>query len=229
MMNRFRLMVFAIPLLALTVACSTSDAPAVQEPPAADEVPQDMETPNVDSQTAEGDTDAASTGLAGATPDTEVAPATTTGHVWDDPVVNGDEIQILLSLATTNDHVHFEVPLFRNAAEFVGYFAEGEFVVRATMCPACGEEAVDWIGDRLSCSACEATFNAATGAGENGGPGYPEGYVPPVVSGDTITMSLNDLQQAYAPTASGEQTPFEFPDESPQDTESVPLPPCCAG
>ncbi len=228
MFKRHRLILVAIPLLSLAVACSAPGAPSVLESPVAEQEPQDIEIHDSDSQTPEDEGTTPSASLPAITPGSRVDPSIGTTHVWDYPTVAGDEVKSLLSVAAANDHVHFEVPFFGDMVEFVGYFIDETFIVRATVCPACGELAVDREGDVLLCGACGTVFDDVTGLSENGDPGYPEGHVPVTISGDTITMSLVDLQHAYTRTASGTETLTDQPDAAEQEADAVPLPPCCA-
>ena len=152
----------------------------------------------------------------------------TRGHVWAEPVIEEDEVAIALAVATSGDHVHFEVPDGDRVVGFIGYFCDDEFCVRANFCPLCGAERIESGWSLLVCRSCGVTFDTFTGESEGGTANFPSGTVPYTVDGDRITMSLAHLLEAHARTVAGEDTLFEEPevveDEDDGDTS---WPRCC--
>lgn len=141
-----------------------------------------------------------------------LSPRTTRGHVWAEPVMDGETVSILVSAATRGDHVHLELSSNGGAIEFMGYFTGGEFFLRANACPSCGAERIEWGGSLIVCRACEAKFDAVTGEGESGGSSYPTSNVPYTLEGDSIVFAYDDLMEAYARTIAGEATLFVMPE-----------------
>lgn len=223
-----------VPLLLITVlsaACAGSATGGEQELPTP--APADsgfVITESVDQATEVVD-DSPTTPLA---PDIEegiigLSAMTTRGHVWADPAIDGDEVAVPVQVASLGDHVHFEVGDGEALVGFIGYFTEGGFFVRASYCPNCGGQRIEWGGSLVVCRSCEARFDAVTGQGEEGARGYPEGAVPCTVSDGFITMSLGDLVEAHARTVAGESTLFELPEPvEDEDRGDRSWPRCCA-
>jgi len=154
---------------------------------------------------------------------------TTRGHIWAEPVIDGDTVVVLHSVATLGDHVNLEVPANGGVAAFIGYFSNDNFYLRATVCPNCGAERIEWGGSLVVCRSCSTTFDLVTGEASGEGRGYPLGTIPYSLEGDTIAMSLGDLVEAYARTASGEETLFEVPEVvEDEDRGDRSWPRCCA-
>ena len=141
-----------------------------------------------------------------------LSPRTTRGHVWAEPHIDGDTLALSAAIAALGDHVHMEVPGADGVAGFIGYFAADEFYLRATVCPNCGAERIEWGGTLLVCRACSTTFDLLTGYASGGGQGYPLGAVPYTLEGGSIEMSVADLAEAYSRTVAGERTLFEQPE-----------------
>jgi len=229
MTKDFRWIAPALLALALTAACA---APAA--------------APQLPASTAEPSQGAGNTGAAGGSPASAgtpvAAPApppidvsvpgmslkSTRGHVWAEPVIDGDEVAIVLAVATLGDHVHFEVTDGETVDGFIGYFCEGEFCVRADVCPLCGAERIESGGSVLVCRSCGVIFDLVTGESEEGTANFPSGTVPCTIDGDFIKMSLDDLVVAHARTVAGEATLFEEPVvlEAAEDDDSD-RPACC--
>lgn len=153
---------------------------------------------------------------------------TTRGHVWAEPAIDGDRVAMPLPIATLGDHFHFEVTEGDNTIGFLGYFTEGSLFVRASHCPNCGAEHVEWGGSLVACRSCGAKFDAVTGEGEEGARSYPAGTIPCAVGDGFITMSLSDLVEAHARTVAGEVTLFELPEQvEDEDRGDTSWPRCC--
>jgi len=152
----------------------------------------------------------------------------TRGHVWAEPVIEGDSVSISLQVARLDDHVSFEIPSADDSLVFLGYFADGEFFVRAAVCPSCGEERIEWGGSLLVCRACGAMFDAVTGEADENARSYPAGDMPCAIGADSITMLTADLEESYERTAAGEATLFaqlEVPEGDDRGDRSWPR--CC--
>lgn len=202
MMKRICAAALSFLVVMLAVAC----APAAEPPLTAGSSPAAASAPASTTLPEESQT-AASAPADEPLPD-GVSSRTTRGHVWAEPVFSGDEVTVLRSVAEMGDHLHFEVPGEAGGLEFISYLFDDEFFVRAAACPNCGEERIEWGGTLLVCRACSTTFDRVTGEASGGGRGYPQGAVPYVVEGDSITMSLDDLVVAYSRTRTGEETLF---------------------
>lgn len=217
-------------VLVLSAGCAAPATPVQAEPPA--EAPDDADAANpAPSHAAEagGDTIEVSVPAAGEPLTDGLSPRTTRGHIWAEPVIDGDTVWILHSVATLGDHVNLEVPSTSGVAGFIGYFANDEFYLRATACPNCGAERIEWGGSLVVCRSCSTTFDLVTGEASGEGRAYPLGMVPYNLEGDTIAMSLGDLVEAYARTASGGETLFEVPEVvEDEDRGDRSWPRCCA-
>ncbi len=201
MFKRFHFMLLALSLLALTTACSAADAAVQPAPPdTTPEAPRTDPDPSLTppAPTAPNDDTLDQEGL---------SPRTTPGHVWAEPIIEGDTVTILLSVARMADHVHFEVPTDGDPASFVGYFVGNAFLVRPCVCPTCGAETVDWESGALACGTCPAMYDAVSGAGVGGAISYPSGLISNRIALDTISMSRLDLIAAYERTVAGEGVP----------------------
>jgi len=216
--------------LVLSAGCAAPATPVQAEPPA--EAPDDADAANPASpQTLEtaGDSVVVATPASGQPLTAGLSSRTTRGHIWAEPVIDGDTVWILHSVATLGDHVNLEVPSTSGVAGFIGYFANDEFYLRATACPNCGAERIEWGGSLVVCRSCSTTFDLVTGEASGEGRAYPLGMVPYNLEGDTIAMSLGDLVEAYAHTASGEETLFEVPEVvEDEDRGDRSWPRCCA-
>lgn len=219
----------ALLALALTVACAAPGAaqqtgPSATEPASASSSPDTADAPPVSS----GTTVAASATLRVDIPVPGMSAKSTRGHVWAEPSIDGDDVAILLAVASLGDHVHFEVPDGGKTDRFVGYFSDGEFCVRADFCPLCGAERIESGWSLLVCRSCGTTFDSATGESEGGSANFPSGTVPCTVDGDRIVMSLADLLEAHARTVAGEETLFEEPEVVEDDDDGdTSWPRCC--
>jgi nitrite reductase/ring-hydroxylating ferredoxin subunit len=197
----------AVPLLALTVSCSSivdavrdilpSDASGGQ----AAELPpptEDMQTVQSPSQTEN-------------LPVIGLSSRSTPDHIWAEPVIDGGAVSIPLPIATMSDHFHFEVPGSSGPMEFIAYQLNGLFHIRATHCPGCGGKDIDYVAGVLACPNCGATFDLETGAGLIGSKSYPSGSIPAFVYEEHVWSLLHSLSVAYERTASGEETLYLGP------------------
>ena len=233
-MKRYGLVLPGLLVLLLTTACA---APAVALQPESQAETGGASTgvtvAGTSSETVDvvaGDGDATTSAPAAASSYTlqpGMSPRSTRGHVWAEPLIDGDSVTIPLGVASMDDHLHFEVPDGDSNDRFVAYFVEGQFVVRADYCPACGSERIEWGGSRVVCRSCDAKFDAVTGEGD-GEDGFPAGAVPYTIGDDSITLSLAELATAHVRTVDGEATLFEEPivveDDDDGDTS---WPRCC--
>ncbi|MFW6056477.1 MAG: hypothetical protein ACOC9B_04135 [Chloroflexota bacterium] len=149
----------------------------------------------------------------------------TRGHAWADAAIEDDAVTIPYDVAASEDHVHFTVPGSDGDVSFIGWFHDEGFNARATVCPCCGVEAIEWGGTSLVCRECSTLFDLGQ-PNEDAECVYPEGLLPVEVSGDVIAMSLNDLLEAHARTAAGEETLFE-PEPEPVEEEKDSARSCC--
>jgi len=190
-----------IPLLVLVTACSNSTVEPAS--PAAPQVTGTSATPSVTSPT---DLLAALGDQVTADQLVSVSPKSTPGHIWAEPYIGDGAVKILQSVAMEGDHVHFEVPGDAGPIGFFGYFVSKSFLIRPAVCPNCGSLDVDYEAGTIKCGSCPATYEAVTGIATNGGPNYPKGWIPNTISYGVITMSLADLQEAFARSLAGEST-----------------------
>ena len=200
MLRLHHITLLALPLLALTTACSSSVTAGEPEPTA----PRVTEVPGLDSSSTG---DGANTILAptgDAQSQSGVSQRTTAGHIWAEPVVSGDTVTIPRTVARMGDHVHFELVEQGTPLSFVGYFVGPAFLVRPCICPTCGDEAVDFLSGALDCQSCLVTYDAVMGTASEGGVCYPSGLIPNRIAGDTVFFSRNDLLVAYARVVAGE-------------------------
>ncbi len=144
----------------------------------------------------------------------------TRGHAWADAAIQGDTVTIPYDVAVSEDHVHFTVPGSGGDASFIGWFRDEGFDARATVCPCCGVEAIEWGGTSLVCRECSISFDLGE-RNEDAECAYPDGSLPAEVSADIITMSLSDLVEAHDRTATGEETLFEPEPEPEEEEDSV--------
>lgn len=191
--------IMLLPLLVLTTACSS---PVTAGEPAT--APRVTEVPNVGAPSSSTNPNEVPAPAADDQSHVGVSTRTIDGHVWAEPVVSGETIGILRSVASMEDHVHFEVPGENAPLAFVGYFVGPAFLVRPCICPSCGDEEVDWSDGALDCQSCPAVYDAVSGTAKEGGICYPAGLIPNRIMGDTIVMTLNDLVTAYERVVAGE-------------------------
>ena len=223
--------VFTAAALLVLIATASCAAPQTEPPPA---VGTEGGASNADVPAVEPPDGAAATAALTSGPVSTgallpgMSAKSTRGHVWAEPVIDGDKVAIALAVATFGDHVHFEVPDDEKVDGFIGYFCDDEFCVRANFCPLCHAERIESGWSLLVCRSCGVTFDTFTGESEGGTANFPYGTVPYTVDGDRIAMSLADLLEAHARTVAGEDTLFEEPevveDEDDGDTS---WPRCC--
>jgi hypothetical protein len=83
----------------------------------------------------------------------------------------------------------------------MAYKLNGGRYVRANVCPPCRSVGFSLSGDILVCNSCGTRFKASTGAGISGAcRDYPKAEVAHVISGDNLTMDIDDLVTAYENT-----------------------------
>jgi len=192
----------------LTAACVPGESPDATEPPLD---PEEVTDPTPAAVNGNGESPAIplepeSDG--GTSPGQSLK--STPGNIWAETLIEGNLVTISREVATMEDHVHFEVPANGGTAAFLGYFIEGRFYAQAVFCPNCGATSIAWAEDALSCGECGATFELISGQGRDGALDYPSGRISHAIVGNTITMPLDDLIEAYSRTASGEDTLFEI-------------------
>ena len=196
-MSRQKLLApLAVLLLALTTSCSGPASESGQQPPAvapdgADEaltspVPEDLPTAGLSSRTSPGD-------------------------IWAEPVIADGTVSIPLPVTALGDHFSFEVPTASGPEEFIGYQLDGEFYIRASVCPSCGEKHLDYGAGVLTCPHCGCTFDLRTGAEMAGGSGFPTGSIAYFVADGYLKSPLHSLTVAYERTYWGEATLYSAP------------------
>ncbi len=194
-------------LLVMAAACVPGESPAAAEPPpdAAEATDPNAVLENREGEpaTAASESEADDTALPGQ------SPKSMPGNIWAETVVEGNRVTISREVAAMEDHVHFEVPANGGTVGFLGYFIDGRFYAQAMFCPNCGANTLEWAEDALACGKCGATFELISGKGRDGALDYPSGRISHAIAGNTITMPLDDLIEAYSRTASGEETLFE--------------------
>jgi len=207
MLKRNRFALLAIPMLALTVSCAgVVDAvrdilPSDASGGRAAELPP----PTGDMQAVESPSQTENLPVIG------ISSRSTPDHIWAEPVIDGGGVSIPLPVATLGDHFHFEVPGPSGPMGFVAYELDGQFHIRASVCPNCGESPVEYGAGELVCSSCGEAFNLSTGAALTGGQGYPEGSISACVIDGYLTSTLHSLTLAYERTAAGEATLYDGP------------------
>jgi len=84
---------------------------------------------------------------------------------------------------------------------FMAYKLDGDYYVRANVCPPCRSTSFSLDGDTLVCDSCRTRFEASTGAGISGAcVNYPKDDVAYERSGSSLTMEMGDLATAYENT-----------------------------
>ncbi len=204
MTNRHVLML----ALSLTLAFVTACAPSGGDADGAPVAPLPSEPESAPSGPASGTVPATPVSATVAEDIPGLSPRTTRGHVWAEPTLDGDEVRLSREVAALGDHVHLEVPAATGALGFIGYFADETFHLRATVCPNCGAERVEWGVSLVVCRECQTTFDLVTGEPGGDSRGFPAGTVPYEMTADSIVLSLSDLVEAHARTAAGEETLF---------------------
>lgn len=207
MIKRNLTALLAIPLLALTASCSTV-VDAVR-----DILPSDasgghaaeLPTPTGGMQAVESPSQTENLPVIG------ISSRSTPDHIWAEPVIDGGGVSIPLPVATLDDHFHFEVPGSSGPMGFIAYQVDGQFHIRASVCPNCGATPVEYGTSELVCSSCGEAFNLRTGAALTGGQGYPEGSISACVIDDYLTSTLHSLTLAYERTAAGEAALYDGP------------------
>ena len=194
MSRRNRLALLALPLLALTVSCSGPGSESGQQPPAVarDGAEAALESPLPEDQPIAG-----------------LSSRTSPGDIWAEPVIADGSVSIPLPVTALGDHFSFEVPAASGPKEFIGYQLDGEFYIRASVCPSCGVKHLDYGAGVLACPHCGCTFDLRTGEEMTGGLGYPEGSIAYFVADGYLKSPLHSLTVAYERTAWGEPTLYK--------------------
>ena len=122
---------------------------------------------------------------------------------WISAQVEGDIVSIPTSDADSGKMLHFEVPYQDASMDFMAYKLGEEIYVRANVCPPCQSVGFDLQGDILICKGCGTRFEAETGEGISGTGkcrDYPKAEAPYTISGEKITMGMDDLVTAHEET-----------------------------
>jgi uncharacterized membrane protein len=120
---------------------------------------------------------------------------------WIEPLVDGDNISILLSEVKDNWITHFKLNTPDGNKNFMAYTVDGETHVRANVCPPCRSVGFSLSKNTLVCDTCRTTFKAKTGDGISGGcVSFPKAAVPYEIRDGKIIMSGTDLLSAYQRT-----------------------------
>ncbi|MBA7633969.1 hypothetical protein ES703_41540 [subsurface metagenome] len=122
---------------------------------------------------------------------------------WITPQLEGDTVSIPKSEVDSGKMLHFEVPYQDASMDFMAYKLGEEIYVRSTACPPCQSVGFDLQGDILVCKGCGTLFEAETGEGISGAGtcrDYPKAEAPYTISGEKVTMGMDDLVTAYEET-----------------------------
>jgi len=120
---------------------------------------------------------------------------------WVDAQVAGDAVSVSATGVDSGKMLHFRVTDGGTSMAFMAYKLDGERYVRANVCPPCRSEGFSLSGDILVCDSCGTRFEASTGDGISGAcKGYPKAEAAHVVSGDNLTVDIDDLVTAYQET-----------------------------
>ena len=131
------------------------------------------------------------------------------------------------SVLNAFEHVRFAFTAEGESYDFFGYVLNGEFIVRAAVCPCCGSDELAHGGTSLVCHACGVTYGLSTGEASDEC-GFPAGEVPYIEDIRGVKMLVTDLVEAFQRTAAGEADLFE-PEPEPVDNEvdDTSWPRCC--
>ena len=149
----------------------------------------------------------AQTSIATPTPDVTQKPTITEGKpgiihpTWVTAGVEGNAASIPLSDVNSGKMIHFEVTDQGTKKAFMAYQWGGKTFVRASVCPPCRSRSFSLAGDILDCDSCHTKFKASTGEGISGAcVNYPKAEATHAISGDNITMTMENLTKAYTDT-----------------------------
>ena len=184
MLKKIAIIVSALTLMLITVACASSvTAPAAtgtepssstaSTPPAAPETVQEP------AQKPSGPIKA----------------------VWIEPQVDGSTLSIPQSEVEKNWNVHFKANIQDSTESFMAYLLGDKIYVRANVCPPCRSIGYSLDGNILVCDRCATLFQAKTGDGIKGAcVDYPKALVPYEIVNGEVIMQQADLAVAYENT-----------------------------
>ena len=120
---------------------------------------------------------------------------------WITAQQDGDTVSIPVSELDSGKMLHFQVAYQTADMAFMAYKLDGDYYVRANVCPPCRSIGFSLDGDNLVCDSCRTRFAASTGAGISGAcVNYPKAEVAYEKSGSSLTMEMDDLVTAYENT-----------------------------
>ncbi|HUV53208.1 MAG TPA: Fe-S-containing protein [Dehalococcoidia bacterium] len=120
---------------------------------------------------------------------------------WVTAQVEGNVVSIPLSDVNSGKMIHFEVTNQGTKMAFMSYQLGDKIYLRASVCPPCRSRGFSLVEDVLDCENCHTKFKASTGEGISGAcVNYPKAEVAHAISGDYITMTMDNLTKAYADT-----------------------------
>ncbi|WMW25702.1 Fe-S-containing protein [Methanolobus sediminis] len=120
---------------------------------------------------------------------------------WIESQISGDTVSIPVSSVDKYTNVHFKVNTDIGEVAVMTYKLGGDIFVRSNVCPPCRSIGFTLNDDVLVCDSCGTVFDAATGAGIQGGcVAYPKESISYTVSGDNIVMDLDDVVTAHQKT-----------------------------
>ncbi len=120
---------------------------------------------------------------------------------WVTAQQEGDTVSIPVSELDSGKMLHFQVAYQTADMAFMAYKLDGDYYVRANVCPPCRSTSFSLDGDTLVCDSCGTRFKASTGAGISGAcVNYPKDDVAYERSGSSLTMEMDDLATAYENT-----------------------------
>jgi nitrite reductase/ring-hydroxylating ferredoxin subunit len=120
---------------------------------------------------------------------------------WITAQQDGDTVSIPVSELDSGKMLHFQVAYQIADMAFMAYKLDGDYYVRANVCPPCRSTSFSLDGDNLVCDSCRTRFAASTGAGISGAcVDYPKAEVAHKISGASLAMEMDDLATAYENT-----------------------------
>ncbi len=120
---------------------------------------------------------------------------------WITAQQDGDTVSIPVSELDSGKMLHFQVAYQTADMAFMAYKLDGDYYVRANVCPPCRSTSFSLDGDNLVCDSCRTRFEASTGAGISGAcVNYPKAEVAHKMSGASLAMEMGELVTAYENT-----------------------------
>ena len=120
---------------------------------------------------------------------------------WITTQVNADQISIPVKSIDDYTNVHFKVKTGLGELPVMAYRYNDKIYVRSNECVPCNSQGFSLKDGTLVCDNCGTVFDAVTGKGIEGGcVDYPKESIPYTISGDKITMKVDDVVTAHKKT-----------------------------